>query len=90
MSEAEIEGLHFHDLRATFVTRMLKNGFDAFTVAAAARHGNIKTTAIYARTSSQHFTHGGRESGQFFSQDLSRSCPGEKKPKSCYSGNQLK
>ncbi|MFN7931667.1 MAG: site-specific integrase [Blastocatellia bacterium] len=76
--EAEIEGLHFHDLRATFVTRMLENGFDAFTVAAAARHGNIKTTAIYARTSSQHLRTAVESLGSS-SQDLSRSCPGEKK-----------
>lgn len=26
--EANIEGLHFHDLRATYVTRILEAGFD--------------------------------------------------------------
>lgn len=51
--EAGIENLHFHDLRATYTTRMLENGFDAFTAMDATGHSNIKTTAIYARISSQ-------------------------------------
>ncbi len=76
--EAGISGLHFHDLRATFVTRMLENGYDAFTVAAAARHSNIKTTAIYARTSSQHL----RDAVQSLAGNSvpvsSRSCPDNK------------
>lgn len=51
--EAGIEDLHFHDLRATYTTRMLENGFDAFTAMDATGHSNIKTTAIYARITSQ-------------------------------------
>ena len=29
--EAKVSNLHFHDMRATYTTRMLENGFDAFT-----------------------------------------------------------
>jgi integrase len=49
--EAGIEDLHFHDLRATYVTRILEAGFDSFTARDAAGHSNVKTTGIYARTS---------------------------------------
>jgi len=49
--EAKIENLHFHDLRATYVTRILEAGYDSFTARDAAGHTNIKTTGIYARTS---------------------------------------
>jgi len=49
--EAKIEGLHFHDLRATYVTRILEAGFDSFTARDAAGHSNVKTTGIYARPS---------------------------------------
>ncbi len=49
--EAGIKGLRFHDLRATYVTRILEAGFDGFTARDAVGHANIKTTGIYARTS---------------------------------------
>lgn len=49
--EAKIEDLHFHDLRATYVTRILEAGFDSFTARNAAGHTNVKTTGIYARPS---------------------------------------
>lgn len=49
--EAKIEGLHFHELRATYVTRILEAGFDSFTARDAAGHSNVKTTGIYARPS---------------------------------------
>lgn len=49
--EAKIEGLHFHDLRATYVTRILEAGFDSFTARDAVGHSTVKTTGIYARPS---------------------------------------
>ena len=49
--EAGIEGLHFHDLRATYVTRILEAGYDSFTARDAAGHLDIRTTGIYARPS---------------------------------------
>ncbi|HKX29954.1 MAG TPA: site-specific integrase [Blastocatellia bacterium] len=49
--EAGIEDLHFHDLRATYVTRILEAGYDSFTARDAAGHLDIRTTGIYARPS---------------------------------------
>jgi len=51
--EAKIEDLHFHDLRATYMTRILEAGFDSFTARDAAGHANVKTTGIYARPSTE-------------------------------------
>jgi integrase len=51
--EAKVSNLHFHDLRATYTTRMLENGYDAYTACDATGHKDIKTTAIYARTTSK-------------------------------------
>jgi integrase len=51
--EAKVSNLHFHDLRATYTTRMLENGYDAFTACDATGHKDIKTTAIYAQTTSK-------------------------------------
>jgi integrase len=49
--EAKIIDLHFHDLRATYVTRILEAGYDGFTARDAAGHSDIRTTGIYARPS---------------------------------------
>ena len=49
--EAKIDDLHFHDLRATYVTRILEAGYDSFTARDAAGHSDIRTTGIYARPS---------------------------------------
>jgi integrase len=46
---AGIEGLVWHDLRATFGTRLGEAGFDAFTIAALMGHTNVKTTQRYVR-----------------------------------------
>ena len=42
-----IEGLVWHDLRATFGTRLGEAGFDAFTIAALMGHSDIHTKARY-------------------------------------------
>ena len=44
LREAKIEGLVWHDLRATFGTRLGEAGFDAFTIAALMGHSDIHTT----------------------------------------------
>jgi integrase len=49
--EAKIRDLHFHDLRATYVTRILEAGYDSFTARDAAGHSDVRTTGIYARPS---------------------------------------
>ena len=48
--EAGIKDCRFHDLRATYATRILEAGYDAFTARDAAGHRDVKTTGIYART----------------------------------------
>jgi integrase len=46
---AGIEGLVWHDLRATFGTRLGEASFDAFTIASLMGHTNVKTTQRYVR-----------------------------------------
>lgn len=46
---AKIHGLVWHDLRATFGTRLGEAGFDAFTIAALMGHSNVRTTQRYVR-----------------------------------------
>ena len=46
---AGIQGLVWHDLRATFGTRLGEAGFDAFKIAALMGHSDIHTTARYVR-----------------------------------------
>jgi hypothetical protein len=48
---SKIVDLHFHDQRATSVTRILEAGYDGFTARDAAGHADIRTTGIYARPS---------------------------------------
>jgi integrase len=51
---AGIEGLVWHDLRATFGTRLGEAGFDAFTIAALMGHSDIHTTARYVRATERN------------------------------------
>jgi integrase len=46
---AGIEGLVWHDLRATFGTRLGEGGFDAFTIAQLMGHSDVRTTQRYVR-----------------------------------------
>ena len=45
--DSGVEGLVWHDLRATFWTRLGEAGFDAFTIAAQLGHSDIHTMARY-------------------------------------------
>ena len=54
LKEAKIEGLVWHDLRATFGTRLGEAGFDAFTIAALMGHSDIHTTARYVRATERN------------------------------------
>jgi integrase len=49
-----IEGLVWHDLRATFGTRLGEAGFDAFTIAALMGHSNVRTTQRYVRATERN------------------------------------
>lgn len=51
---AGIEGLVWHDLRATFGTRLGEAGFDAFTIAALLGHTNVRTTQRYVRATERN------------------------------------
>lgn len=51
---AGIEGLVWHDLRATFGTRLGEAGFDAFTIATLMGHSDIHTTARYVRATGRN------------------------------------
>jgi integrase len=51
---AGIEGLVWHDLRATFGTRLGEAGYDAFTIAALMGHSDIHTTRRYVRATERN------------------------------------
>jgi integrase len=51
---AGIHGLVWHDLRATFGTRLGEAGFDAFTIAALLGHSNVRTTQRYVRATERN------------------------------------
>src|SRR5690242_20627788 len=51
---AKIHGLVWHDLRATFGTRLGEAGFDAFTIAALMGHSNVRTTQRYVRATERN------------------------------------
>jgi integrase len=54
MKLAGISGLVWHDLRATFGTRLGEAGFDAFIIAALMGHSQIQTTARYVRATERN------------------------------------
>lgn len=49
LDNAGIVGLVWHDLRATFGTRLGEAGYDAYTIAYLMGHSDIQTTARYVR-----------------------------------------
>jgi integrase len=52
--DAEVEGLRFHDLRATFITRMIDAGMPAEEVSKISGHAQVQTLyAHYLRITSQ-------------------------------------
>ena len=51
---AGIKGLVWHDLRATFGTRLGEAGYDAFTIAALMGHSQIQTTVRYVRATERN------------------------------------
>jgi integrase len=51
---AGIEGLRWHDLRATFGTRLGEAGYDAFTIAQLMGHSDIRMTARYVRATERN------------------------------------
>ncbi|MGH9971968.1 MAG: tyrosine-type recombinase/integrase [Pyrinomonadaceae bacterium] len=51
---AGIKGLVWHDLRATFGTRLGEAGYDAFTIASLMGHSQIQTTARYVRATERN------------------------------------
>lgn len=51
---AGIEGLRWHDLRATFGTRLGEAGYDAFTIAELMGHSDIHTTRRYVRATERN------------------------------------
>lgn len=54
LREAKIEGFVWHDLRATFGTRLGEAGFDAFTIASLMGHSDIHTTTRYVRATERN------------------------------------
>ncbi|MDQ3668521.1 MAG: tyrosine-type recombinase/integrase [Acidobacteriota bacterium] len=46
---AGIEGLRWHDLRATFCTRLALAGYEALTIMMLMGHKDLKTTMRYIR-----------------------------------------
>jgi integrase len=49
MVHAKIEGLVWHDLRATYGTRLGEAGFNAYDIAKLMGHANISTSQRYVR-----------------------------------------
>lgn len=47
--KAKVNDLEWHDLRATFCTRLALAGYDAFTIKAIMGHQDMKTTERYIR-----------------------------------------
>ncbi len=49
MHDTGIEGLVWHDLRATYGTRLGEAGFNAYDIAKLMGHANISTSQRYVR-----------------------------------------
>lgn len=49
LTEAVIDGLWWHDLRATFSTRLALAGYEALTIMMLMGHKDLKTTMRYIR-----------------------------------------
>jgi len=47
VKKVRLEGLHFHDLRHTYITRLVQGGADLLTVKRLAGHADISTTDHY-------------------------------------------
>lgn len=74
--QAGIEGLRFHDLRATHAVRMCEGGHNAFYVQQSLGHTTMDMSLRYTRLSSKSMLEALNNSFQIG--DLSRSCPAKK------------
>jgi integrase len=54
LERAKLEGLHFHDLRHTFASRLVMNGVDLYRVQILMGHKTPAMTLRYAHLSPQH------------------------------------
>jgi integrase len=54
IKSAGLEGLHFHDLRHTFASRLVMNGVDLFRVQTLMGHKSSRMTVRYAHLSPEH------------------------------------
>jgi site-specific recombinase XerD len=54
LKRAEISGLHWHDLRHTFASRLVMKGVDIRTVQVLMGHASITMTMRYAHLSPSH------------------------------------
>jgi len=46
-ARAGVEDFHFHDLRRTFATRLMQNGFDIYKISQLLGHADVKMTQRY-------------------------------------------
>jgi integrase len=74
--DAEIEGLRFHDLRATFISRMIQSGMPAEEVSKISGHTQIQTLyAHYLRVTNETIERAADLLNQMH--DASREAPGD-------------